>query len=553
MSIKRAWWKEQVIYQIYPRSFKDSNGDGIGDLQGIIEKLDYLLYLGVDIIWLNPIFDSPNDDNGYDISDYYNIHPEFGTMAEFDQLLDGLHQRGMKLIMDLVVNHCSDEHAWFEASRSSKDNPYRDYFIWRPGKNGGPPNNWQSFFAGDAWEYDETTDEYYLHLFSKKQPDLNWENPKVRQEVYNIIRFWLDKGIDGFRMDVIPLISKRLEFADTDLPTFGEVIEQVYSNGPRVHEFINEMYETVLKDYDVMTVGEGPGITSSVGIKYVGEERRELNMIFHLDHAFLGFGPKGRFDVLPYGLPDVKRIFNEWYNAMGNSGWVSIFLDNHDFPRMVSRFGNDTTYRVESAKLLAMMILTLRGTPCIYMGSEIGMTNVEFDKLEDFRDLEAINFYKEFTSNGMTEEEFVAAVNHHGRDNVRTPMQWDDSPQAGFTKGTPWIEVNPNFTKINAADVLANEESIFFFYKRLLAFRRVNPTLSYGAFEEIVQPNEQLYIYKRWDEEATFYVALNFSEQAKNFTIKGLENCSLVFSNYKHHNSDELQAWEARLYKQICR
>ena len=549
MSIKKTWWKEQVIYQIYPRSFNDSNGDGIGDIPGIIEKLDYLKNLGVDIIWLSPVYQTPNDDNGYDISNYYEIDPEFGTMEEFDAMLEGLHERGMKLIMDLVVNHSSDEHEWFEESRKSKDNPYRDFYIWKKGKDGGPPNNWKSFFGGSAWEYDEKTDEYFLHIFTKKQPDLNWENPKVRAEVYDNIRFWLDKGVDGFRMDVIPLISKRLEFADANFASFGECVEKMYSNGPRVHEFINEMYETVLKEYDIMTVGEGPGITYKVGLDYVGEDRGELNMIFHLDHMFLGFGPRGRFDIEPYDLSDVKRIFQEWYDAMGESGWVSIFLDNHDFARLVSRFGNDTTYRVESAKMLAMLVLTMRGTPCIYQGSEIGMANVKYESMEDFNDVEALNFYKEFSSEGMSTEEFIRRANITGRDNARTPIQWNNNTHAGFTSGKPWLKVNPNYTSINAKAVLEDPNSIYYFYKKFLAYRKENLTLVYGDYKEITSTQKELFVYKRWDENGDFYVVLNFSDNVQSFSLDDISNYEMVMGNYEDTNKSELQPWEGRLYQ----
>ena len=375
--MKRTWWKESVIYQIYPRSFKDSNGDGIGDLRGIIEQLDYLKNLGVDILWLSPIYQSPNDDNGYDISDYYSIMEEFGTMQDFDEMLSGIHDRGMKLVMDLVVNHTSDEHYWFQESRKSKDNPYRDYYFWRPEK----PNNWQSFFTGDAWEYDAQTGEYYLHLFTKKQPDLNWENLIVRQEIYKMMRWWLDKGVDGFRMDVIPLISKRLDFPDADFSDFAKVVEEIYANGPRLHEFLKEMYREVLGDYDIMTVGEAPGVSPEQARLYVGESRKELNMIFHFGHMFLDWGGEGKFELSDWNLREFKNVFTTWHNAMAEEGWVSIFLDNHDFPRMVSRWGNDKEYHQESARLLAILILTLRGTPTIYQGSEIGMTNVAFESL----------------------------------------------------------------------------------------------------------------------------------------------------------------------------
>ncbi len=549
MPIERKWWKEEVIYQIYPRSFNDSNGDGIGDINGVIQKLDYIKELGVDIIWMSPIYQSPNDDNGYDISDYYAIHPEFGTMKEFDTLLKGIHDRGMRLIMDLVVNHSSDEHAWFEESRSSLDNPKRDYYFWKKGKNGGPPNNWKSFFGGSAWEYDSKTDEYFLHLFTKKQPDLNWENPKVKEEIFDILKFWLDKGIDGFRMDVIPLISKRLDFSDTELGSFNEVVEKVYSNGPKVHEYINEMYERVLQHYDIMTVGEGPGISKDVGLNYVGHDRRELNMIFHLDHMFLGHGPRGKFDPVSYGWPEIKKLFQEWYDAMGDSGWISIFLDNHDFPRLVSRFGNDTVYRVESAKCLATMILTLRGTACIYQGSEIGMTNVDFDKIEDYRDVETHNFYKEFTSEGMPPSDFISLVQQHGRDNVRTPIQWNETKHAGFTDGTPWISVNTNYREINAEKVLADKNSIFYWYKTLIAYRKEHKTLVYGEWKVLDDSNPDLYFYSRKDEEGDFIILLNHSDLHHEASFDILSEYSLDLQNLENDMVDILLPWEARIYR----
>jgi len=549
MNIQKKWWKEQVIYQIYPRSFKDSSGDGIGDIPGIISKLDYLKELGVDIIWLSPIYESPNDDNGYDISDYYKIHPEFGTMHDFDALLNGLHDRDMKLIMDLVVNHSSDEHEWFEKSKSSTDNEYRDYYFWKPGKNNGPPNNWKSFFGGSAWEFDKQTGEYYLHIFTKKQPDLNWENEKLRNDIYRILEFWLEKGVDGFRMDVIPLISKRLEFEDSTQSTFGKVVQEVYSNGPRVHEFINEMYERVLSKYDVMTVGEGPGISKDVGLKYVGHDRGELNMIFHLDHMFLGFGPKGRFDQLPYNWKDIKKIFQEWYDAMNTSGWVSIFLDNHDFVRMVSRFGNDKEFRVESSKLLAMLVLTMRGTPCIYQGSEIGMTNVKFDSLEDFRDVETLNFYNEFVAAGMSPHKFIDIANNHGRDNVRTPIQWTDSDNGGFTKGKPWINVNPNFNQINVASALKNKQSIFYFYKELLHFRKNTPALIYGDWKVVDQDSENIYMYTRILNESGYLIVLNHSDKHSPIDLYEFPAKLLVMSNYNNRMKEVLLPWECRIYK----
>jgi oligo-1,6-glucosidase len=387
--MNNPWWKESIVYQIYPRSFKDSNGDGIGDLRGVIEKLDYIKSLGVDAVWLNPIFKSPNDDGGYDISDYYAIQPEFGTMADFDELLAGLHKRDLKLIIDLVLNHSSDEHEWFQQSRKSKTNPYRDYYFWKPGKDSNPPNNWPSFFGGSAWQYDETTDEYYLHLFSRKQPDLNWENPKLRNEVNQLMKFWLDKGVDGLRLDVISAISKRTDFPDTDTPDFNETIRKFYSNGPRLREFIAESREKLWNHYNIVTVGEGPGITPQNALDYL-DEKQGLNMIFHFGHMFMDQGPGGRFDPKPWTMQEFKQVFKTWNETFATRGWGSVFLGNHDFPRMLSRWGNDKQYRDESAKLLLTLLLTMRGTPFIYMGDEIGMTNTELQSVSESKDIESL-------------------------------------------------------------------------------------------------------------------------------------------------------------------
>ncbi|MEM9819779.1 MAG: alpha-glucosidase [Bacteroidota bacterium] len=547
--MKKNWWKESVIYQIYPRSFNDSNGDGIGDLRGIIQKLDYLQSLGVDILWLSPIYQSPNDDNGYDISNYYEIMDEFGTMEDFDELLAGVHERGMRLLMDLVVNHSSDEHEWFEKSRASKDNPYRDYYYWRKGKDGGPPTNWRSFFSGSAWEYDEQTDEYYLHLFTKKQPDLNWENPKVRKAIYKMMRFWLDKGVDGFRMDVISLISKRFPFADVDTSDFNQAVETAYANGPRVHEFLQEMYDQVMGKYDVMTVGEGPGINREVANLYVGEHREELNMIFHFGHMFIDHGPDGRFDYVPSNFLEFKKVFRDWDQTIGEEGWINIFLDNHDFPRMVSRWGDDGVYRIPSAKLLATLILTLRGTPCIYQGSEIGMTNVAFDSIEDYRDVEILNFYEECKANGGDLEAFLKAVHIQGRDNVRTPIHWDASANGGFTESTPWIKVNPNYPQINVENALEDPQSIFYFYQQMLAYRKANPTLIYGRYEELEIGHSQLFQYRRSDEQGEYIVVLNFGETPVDFNLPEGQDWHLEMCNYSSEEERRLGAWEARVYK----
>ncbi len=543
----RTWWKESVIYQIYPRSFKDSNGDGIGDLGGIIEKLDYLAELGVDILWLSPIYQSPNDDNGYDISDYRDIMTEFGQMEDFDRMLEGIHARGMKLMMDLVVNHSSDEHQWFQESRKSKDNPYRDYYMWRDEK----PVSWPSFFGGEAWEYDEPTDSYYLHLFSKKQPDLNWENPKVREEVYSLMRFWLDKGVDGFRMDVIPFISKHLNWPEVDWSDFPKIVEETYANGPRLHEFLHEMYQQALADYDITTVGEAPGVPAKLGNLYVGESRQELDMIFHFGHMFLDWGPGGKFDISDWDLRDFKGVFNEWYEALGDEGWVSIFLDNHDFPRLVSRWGNDGEYREQSAKLLAILLLSLRGTPSIYQGTEIGMTNVAFPSIDDYRDIETINAWREAEEQGQDLNELLAGIHKQGRDNVRTPVQWDDSPNGGFSNAAePWIMVNPNYPSINAADVLKNPDSIFYFYQKLLQLRKQYKTWVYGEYEMIDGNDEQLYAYRRWDEEGEYYFYLNFSTEVyQGLPGPSLNEMELIVSNYPDQEGDQLRAWEARVYR----
>jgi oligo-1,6-glucosidase len=545
MSITRKWWKESVIYQIYPRSFMDSNGDGIGDLEGIISKLDYLADLGIDIVWICPFFDSPNDDNGYDVRDYYAIGKEFGDMPTFDRLLEEMHKRGIKLMVDLVLNHTSDEHEWFVQSRSSKDNPYRDYYFWEKGENGESPTNWPSFFAGNVWEYDKETEEYYLHIFSKKQPDLNWENPKVRAEMAKIVNYWIDKGVDGFRLDVIPLISKRMPFQSTDLPRFNDIVQEVYSNGPKVHEYIREIAEKSFSRADVVTVGEGPGITTETGPLYVNDDRGELNMIFHLDHMFLGYGQEGRFDPVPYDLVDIKSIVSKWDRAMGEKGWISIFMDNHDFPRMVSRFGNDKKYRRESAKLLATMILTLRGTPCIYQGSEIAMANVEYDSIEDFDDVETKNFYRQMKEQGISDEEFRRLANTYGRDNARTPMQWSAKKNAGFTTGHPWLKVNPDHKEWNAEAALKDSDSVFYFYQKLIAFRKQNPVFAYGGYEDLVPDDDKLFIYRRWLDGVQFLVMLNFSDETQQYQFD-IPIKVIATDNYgEYKNTGKLNPWQA--------
>lgn len=546
--MKKSWWKEAVVYQIYPRSFKDSNGDGIGDLGGIIEKMDYLKDLGIDLIWCSPIFKSPNDDNGYDVSDYRAIMDEFGTMKQFDELLEGLHQRGIKLLLDLVPNHSSDEHFWFQESRKSKDSPYRDYYIWRD----KPASNWTSFFSGSAWEYDEVAQEYYLHLFSKKQPDLNWENPKVRQEMQDIMRFWFEKGVDGFRIDVLPFISKRLDFPDIDPNNFADAVWNTYANGPRIHEFLKEINQNVLKDFDVTTIAEGIGVTPQQALDYVDEDRKELDMLYHFDHMMMTYGADGKYDIKEWSLVEFKAIFSRWDKAMEEQGWVTLFLDNHDFPRMVSRFGDAEYYRVESAKLLATLLLSLRGTPCIYQGSEIGMTNIWLDKIEDFDDLEIHNLVAELHEKGEDPTEMISAFNKMGRDNARTPVQWDSSKNAGFTTGKPWLKINPNHKEINVAAALKDPNSIFYYYQKMLQLRKLHPTLVYGNFEDVEPESEELFVYRRWDEHNEYWIFLNFSDETiLLFNIQQLPDDLLLIGNYteEYRLDAELQPWEARVYK----
>ncbi len=554
MEIKKTWWKESVVYQIYPRSFRDSNGDGIGDLGGIISKLDYIKDLGVDVIWLCPIYESPNDDNGYDISDYRNILGEYGTMQEFDILLDKVHENGMKLIMDLVVNHTSDEHEWFVESRTSRDSNKRDYYIWKDGSGNNPPNNWKSFFSGDAWELDEQTGQYYLHLFTRKQPDLNWENPKVRKEVHNIVRFWLDKGVDGFRMDVISLISKR-GYEDSKYPTLNETIDHIYANGPRVHEFLNELNHEVLRGHDVFTVGEGPGINLSEGLNYVDQRRKELDMIFHFGHMFMDHGPGGRFDPVPYDFISFKKVFRDWDALMHPNGWTSVFLGNHDFPRLVSRFGNDQAYWEKSSKLFALLLMTLRGTPYVFQGDEIGMTNVGEWREEDFRDVEILNYLNEVKNESGDYKKALKMAGIVGRDNSRTPMQWDDSTNAGFTGGNAWLKVNPNFRKINVKQQIESDDSILQFYREVIRIRKSNKTLVYGDFHIIDLPHEKVFAYWRSDKEHTFLVVLNFSDENQRFPIDSQSELHLLKSNYEDtlelssSQNIELRPWEANLYK----
>ena len=514
--MEKKWWKESVVYQIYPKSFKDSNGDGVGDIRGIIQKLDYLKELGVNVLWISPMLESPQDDNGYDISDYRRIYEENGTMEDYEELLCEAHKRSIRILMDLVVNHTSDEHNWFIESRKSKDNPYRDYYIWKDPVNGKEPNNWGGAFGGSAWEYDPQTQMYYLHLFSKKQPDLNWENEKVRQEVYDMMKFWCEKGIDGFRMDVISMISKDQRFPD------GEMNNGLYGDfgpycvhGPRVHEFLQEMNQKVLSKYDIMTVGETAGVTIEEAQKYAGDDRNELNMVFQFEHVESGCGDYGKWTTAKYDFKEFKNIMIKWQEELQGKAWNSLFLGNHDQPRSVSRFGNDNpVYRETSAKMLATCIHMMQGTPYVYQGEELGMTNIYFDKLEDYRDIESINYFKEFTESGlMTPEHMMKCLMLRSRDNARTPMQWDDSKQAGFTEGEPWIKVNPNYKKINAAQQLEDPDSVFHYYQKLIRLRKEKDIIVYGEFEPLYREDEQIFAYTRKQDQEKLLTVCNFSDK----------------------------------------
>lgn len=559
----KKWWKESVVYQIYPRSFKDSNGDGIGDLQGIISALDYLKALGVDVLWLSPFFKSPNADNGYDISDYCDIMPEFGTMADFDELLTGVHQRGMKLIIDLVVNHSSDEHFWFEESKKSKDNPYRDYYIWQPpqiGENGEklPPNDWCSFFSGSAWQYDDTTDEYYLHLFAKKQPDLNWENPRLRQEVYDLMHFWLKKGIDGFRMDVIAAISKDTTFPNFPKGRYGDL--SFYANGPRLHEFLQEMYEKVLKHYDCMTIGEGFGVSAEQANLYVGTDRQELNMIYHFDHAVPRYEHCFLQPEPEFTLPEIKAIFGKWETALGDIGWQNVYFGNHDNPRIVSRLGNTAEFHAASAKLLALILLTQRGTVGIYQGDEIGMTNCPFDAVAEYNDLQVLNAYQVLIkAQGGDEQQFLEVCNRIARDHARTPMQWRNAPNAGFTEGTQtWLKVNPNFDTINVEDERQNPHSIWHFYQKMIHFRQQNPVLTYGTYCDLLPADEHIYAFTRTLGAEEVLVLGNFSSENQTVLLPAgvkEQTWKTSIGNYAVEDSEGaptlLRPFEGRIFVRV--
>lgn len=554
--MEKRWWKESVVYQIYPRSFCDSNGDGIGDLNGITSKLDYLKELGVDVIWLSPVYKSPNDDNGYDISDYQDIMDEFGTMEDFDRMLATAHEKGIKIMMDLVVNHTSDEHKWFIESRKSTDNPYRDYYIWRPAKEDGSlPNNWGSCFSGPAWEYDKTTDMYFLHLFSKKQPDLNWDNPVVRQEVFDMMNWWLEKGVDGFRMDVISLISKEQpELPDKEPGINGYATFNVSANGPHVHEYLQEMRQKALNNADTITVGECSGVTLEEAKKYARSDEKELNMVFQFEHMDVDSDEKaGKWTTRKMDLRDLKKILTRWQKGLQDIAWNSLYWENHDQPRSVSRFGNDSDeYREISAKMLATCIHMMQGTPYVYQGEELGMTNCPFNTLENFRDLESINAFHELTEQGkMTEEEMMAAIGYKGRDNARTPMQWDDSANAGFSgaDATPWIMVNPNYTKINAKDQVSREDSVFKYYQKLIKLRHESDLIVYGTYDLILDDDKDIYAYIRTLGDEKLIVYCSFSENTREVELpEEFTDGKILISNYNDAKVSEkitLRPYEA--------
>ncbi len=540
--MEKRWWHSSVVYQIYPRSFNDSNGDGIGDLKGIIEKLDYLKELGIDVIWLSPVYKSPNDDNGYDISDYYDIMDEFGTMEDMDNLLKEAKDRGIKIVMDLVVNHTSDEHKWFIEAKKSKNNEYRDYYIWRDPVDGKEPNGLESCFSGSAWEYDETTNQYYLHLFSKKQPDLNWENEKVRKAVYDMMNYWVDKGIGGFRMDVIDLIGK--------VPD-----KMITGNGPKLHEYLQEMNRKALAGNDLLTVGETWGANPEIAKLYSNPARNELSMVFQFEHIGLDqIEGKEKWDVKPLELLDLKKVLSKWQTTLGEEGWNSLFWNNHDLPRIVSRWGNDKEYRVESAKMLGTLLHGMKGTPYIYQGEELGMTNIRLENIEDYNDIESINMYKDRIKKGYTHEEIMNSIYKKGRDNARTPMQWDDSENAGFTTGKPWLSINENYKEINAKKSLEDKNSVFYHYKKLIEIRKSNETIIYGDYKLLCEDDKNIFAYVRELNGDKILVVCNFYEKEVEFKYdKDFKNAEILLSNYVDSSLSidklKLRPYEAIMYR----
>ena len=548
------WWKKSVVYQIYIKSFQDSNNDGIGDLQGIISRLDYLKKLGVDVLWLTPIYKSPNDDNGYDISDYYQIQPEFGTMDDFEELLEKAHQKQIKIILDVVFNHTSDEHHWFKESQSSKENRYRDYYIWKEPKEGDVPNNWTSCFQGSAWEFDENTKEYYLHLFSKKQPDLNWQNPKVRQECYDIMNYWVDKGVDGFRLDVINVISKDESQYYVDSSIKGH---KVCANGPHVHEYIQEMNQKVFSRKELLTVGETPAVTIEDGKKYAPLDNSELSMIFQFELMDVDGGETNKWSDQRFVLKDLKQIMSRWQEGMYQKAWNSLFWNNHDQPRCVSRFGDTSTafYHEKSAKMLAICLHMMQGTPYIYQGEELGMTNVPFKSLSDYRDIETYNSYKQLVEieKKVTHEDMLRYMLKSSRDHARTPMQWNKDKNAGFSNQTPWIMVNPNYLTINAEDEINNSNSIFYTYQKLIQLRKNYEIITLGKYELMIKDNENIYAYKRLYKDEEMIVYCNFSNQEVVYDSSILNDEKILIQNYEKHQKGTLKPYESIVFYQKSR
>ncbi|GHC85182.1 oligo-1,6-glucosidase [Nocardiopsis terrae] len=547
------WWKSSVVYQVYPSSFNDSDGDGVGDLPGVIEKLDYLQLLGVDVVWLSPVYPSPWHDNGYDISDYTGIDPRFGTLEDWDRLRDGLHERGMRLVMDLVVNHTSDRHPWFTASRAGDDDK-RDFYFWRPGRDGGPPNNWGSVFSGPAWTYDEERGEYYLHLFSPSQPDLNWENPRVRAAVHEVALWWLARGADGFRLDVINFVSKNPELPDGPVVGDHGVFAEHAVNGPRLHEFLHEMHERAFAGRDVLTVGEMPGVGVEQARIHTNPVNRELNMVFQFEHVDLDHGPGGKFDPRPLDLVRLKASLNRWQVGLNDRGWNSLYWNNHDQPRAVSRFGDDGRYRVESATALATTLHMMQGTPYVYQGEELGMTNAHLDDIADYRDLETLNYHRTMVETGKVDADAaMAGIARMSRDNARTPMQWDAGENAGFTTGTPWIGVNPNHTEINAEAAVADQGSVFHHYRHLIALRKEHPVVSHGSFTPLLEEDPRVYAYTRTFNGQVLLVLANWSDRTARVDLPGDvagTEPELLLGNYPapEHALAPLRPWEARIH-----
>jgi oligo-1,6-glucosidase len=562
-SFSRKWWKEAVVYQIYPRSFKDGNQNGIGDIKGIISKLDYIKSLGITVVWLNPIYSSPNIDGGYDISDYENINPDFGTMQDFDSLLTGLHKRGIKLVMDLVVNHSSDQHHWFEESRKSRNNPYRDYYHWWPAEKGLPQHRWSFFDVNqDAWMYDKTTNAYYLHYFARAQPDLKWENPKVRDEIFTMMNYWFKKGVDGFRMDVIPFISKDTTFPPLPEKYKGNFVDY-YAHGPKVHEYLKEMYQKVMSRYDVMTVGEGIGLHIEDAQDYVADDRKELNMFFQFESIGLGKGGRdGKYaDPKGYKLTDFKRIFSKWDSVFEKRGWGTVYLGNHDQSRMQSRFGNDKPeFRNPSSKLLFTFLLSMRATPYVYFGDEIGMSNIRFTDIHDYRDLETLNYYEKVKKEGGDLNAFLKGQAEVSRDNGRTPMQWDSSPNAGFSTVQPWIKVNPNYLKVNVQESNKDSSSILNYFRKMVQLRKDHLSLVYGRYTLLDTANTSVYSYTRTLASENDLVVMNFTDKPvlwnipssivpKNLLIGNYPSSPNSIKNINGSNILILKPYEAKIYQ----